>query len=568
MAKQETPEHLPYKQIKTENLTENNYLHSLTRLFESNSKSCTAACLINDVIVLADNNIHGGTSNSTKVDLINKTMKYFAQIKNVQEQNQVTNELNEKNRVKILTNLCKQRITGEELGYIKLEDKVIKEIIHDVCFKEDWAKKWHTKNGKKSEYNPAQRPNIASALELASSIRDDFIRIEALLTQQEINPDLTDLISAFRGEERQQVLMHSSGAILTEWKNKGYVQNPYQENRPGYVIVKFDRKEVHAETRLLEYLMITGVIDNIEKDQGIYIAISKLCCAGCDHFLKTVAKTYEIKIDYKGTHGRQPDWEQPIILYNEHERVTHSYIITDKNNETSLGYVAEGTDLPEKTELYPYCYIDDKITQHLKVQCPSLKADSKVGEMHLAAHSGDELTSPTSSPANMSDKSDDEDRMNILINELLVMSNKNALNEKQCELLNMIISKSNNSKEPLAPLQTKQIADLLPEENIQLEQQSIASKIPMPSKAKGQQQGTSELKKRSALAPISPTTSSPPEKKVKSENQIISTEDAISQAVEMRDVINASGDPAKPKNSSKSLLTKAPISKEKDSHKR
>lgn len=122
------PEHYTYHEIKSENLTENNYLNSLTRLFESNSKSCTAACLINDVIVLADNNIHSGTTSLEKTRLINGTMEYFAEIGNVQKPEEEGNKrTNEEKRAKTLTNLCMQRIKGEELGYIKLEDDVIAE---------------------------------------------------------------------------------------------------------------------------------------------------------------------------------------------------------------------------------------------------------------------------------------------------------------------------------------------------------------------------------------------------------------------------------------------------------
>lgn len=365
-----------------------------------------------------------------------------------------------------------------------------------------------------------------------------------MLTKQQVNPELANLVAAFRGSEREQVPIHYSGGIWKEWKEQGYICNPYNnldnQPKPGYVIVKFDTQEVHAETRLLEYLMVTGVIDKLKENQSpLYIAISKKCCVGCDKFLQAVAESYEIKIDYKGTHGRQPTWEPPVILNNEDDRVTHSYVVIDeKTKKPHLEYVKEDKNPPKDTEVYPYCYIEDKIIQPLKTKCPPLKADPNIGEKHLAEHSGDELTPPTASPVNILDTSG-EAKIDSLMNELLTeISLKDTLSEKQLEFLGKIMSQASNKRTE--------------KEEQSLQQQVVNSPriLQVPATIKEPQE-TSKNKESQKIAdtgkkrPPEPTptssTTSHSNKIVKNNGNQTIHNTTRSQAAEIGNVINTSG---------------------------
>ena len=441
---------------------EKKYLDSLTRLFESNSKNCTAACLIDDVIIIADNNIHSSTrdmgddKDSEKVKLIRSTMEYFCKLANKQE------PINER---EIFNNLCRQRIKGEEMGYLKLSDDDINQIIGSVFSNnKDWRKIWHIEGIDQEEVMRKatikekarhERLYISTALEIADNIYSDFNRIKKLLTKdtKDIDNVLKNLVGAFKGKKTEQVFIHESGGILKEWKEVAVFQDPKQFGNPdssknGYIILKFDDGIVHAETKLLEYLMITGLLDRIEE---VYIAISKLCCKGCEKFIEEVSKKCGFTIDIKGSHDRQPEWVQPLILsIEESQKIYGSYY---EDNELSFCKECEVDDLIEAgIDIYPYTYINDNIIDYLSENCSSLSKAHGAGELHMVRFSDSDSSNSSSQEPQQSKQ---ETSVTEALNVLLAAVKTNDINDSALTMLKKIIEEAESS----VPLPQKRYAD-------------------------------------------------------------------------------------------------------------
>lgn len=297
-------------------------LDNLSRLFEKDSQGCAAACLINETIIIADNDIHEGTqlgnNAGARVQLIRKIMNYFS---NLAKQESSDEDIREK----IFKQVCVEKIKGEAKGNILLDQETCAKIAGEVLADYSKHKAWHSSI---KAYNPAQRSQVAAAYYLAETVARDFIKIEQFIKKCK-NDEGNSLIIAFKGEENKKIPINGAGGVLK--KHEGLVQ---LGKDPGYIILNIDQVGVHAEAKIIEYLIFTGVLYNTEMIKKIYVGISKLCCKGCDTFIEAVNEILHPEIEMslytRGAHKLHLSWAQPMICNFQKPAETYLYF-EDKN---------------------------------------------------------------------------------------------------------------------------------------------------------------------------------------------------------------------------------------------
>lgn len=360
----------------------NRCLDELARLFQMTSQGCAAVSLINQTIIIADNEIHAGSDLegqgkrgvSSKVQLIRTVMKYFSDFAN-------SHNLS-KSREEVFKELCTARLKGEEKGYIKLDDIIIEKISVNVLntYKIKNAESWHVRYAKEIDaYEPHQRPFVSLAHEMAGLVARDFLKIENLI-KSNINDDAAnDLVTAFKGQENEKIHIDQAGGIHE--KDRGSVQ---YGDEAGYIILNIDTAGVHAEAKIIEYLIFTDVIQNLEEGEKVYVGISKLCCRGCNEFVKAVNKVFGSEVEIiqiRGTHELQPAWIPPIICNGDAERVI-GYYWSDKLKK----YEVARSQSQEGLIKYTYLVSLENIS-NLNKLTPQLKKATTIEKTHQTIYS-------------------------------------------------------------------------------------------------------------------------------------------------------------------------------------
>jgi hypothetical protein len=92
--------------------------------------------------------------------------------------------------------------------------------------------------------------------------------------------------------------------------------DPDQFKETGYTILRFDRAGVHAEVKIIEYLLFNA---RLSENLSHYIGISKLCCDKCDGFISVINGFYktgggEKLLRVSGTHHLKFPWEYPLVM--------------------------------------------------------------------------------------------------------------------------------------------------------------------------------------------------------------------------------------------------------------
>ncbi|AIF82044.1 hypothetical protein I862_07450 [endosymbiont of Acanthamoeba sp. UWC8] len=366
------------KQKVLQNISEpNRCLDRLGRLLEMSSEGNTAACFVNNKILISDNEIDSKTQfeefkqqEDSKIQLIKEVMKYFSL---------VARRKLRINREKVFSSICLNRIKGEESGYIKLDDKTIKNIALDVLnHRNTWRNEYESKI---TSYDVVQRKYVAPAYEQSSLLARDFIRIERFLFE---HPD-HNLTKAFAGNNLDLVKIGKYGEI--PYKSYSLMQDEFI-NEYGYIILAFGHENAHAESKIVDYLLFTDVIQNAK--EPIYIGISKLCCHDCSlaldavneykNNLRTMHKGNEIgvqqKIDYiqrRGTHDLVLPWFKTMFLYNNKElgyAASHrGFYFDNKGNDHPIPFNEPIKKFADKWgEKKTYVYIDYKAVAKIRSQ--------------------------------------------------------------------------------------------------------------------------------------------------------------------------------------------------------
>ena len=270
-------------------------LDSLARLLEGGSKSCTAITFINNKILIADNSIHGNTiieegKESIKIRLIKEVMYYYSQVARGKEGAALKEA-----RENIFRLICTIRVKGEEKGYIKLEEDAINDIAIDIL---NNRATWRDRrvNDIIGKYPKVIRPFVFNTYGLIDLLVEDFVKIERFLRSAE-NKD-EPLVIAFKNQELRYASTNERFGLLRE------SYNIFMDGNPGSIILRVDSDKVHAEVKVLVFLLLTGKIRRSEadysqeekEDKKLYIGISKLCCRYCIHFILALTKALDTDI--------------------------------------------------------------------------------------------------------------------------------------------------------------------------------------------------------------------------------------------------------------------------------
>jgi|GEM_PF-5888778 len=372
---------------------EDRRLDSLARLLQMTSQGCAAACLIDQTIVIADNEIHRGTRTHAKLQLIQTVMEYFSDLANEREEKKQSRE-------EVFKKICVARLKGEEKGYIKLDEKILEKIakiVLDTYKKVEGQEVWRTKYIREMKnYDLHETHYVATAYEIAGRLARDFLKIEKFISGNSVNKGngrKNDLVAAFKGKENTIIDIDQAGGVAE--KNRGLTQ---QEKTPGYIILNIDENGVHAEAKIIEYLVLTGAISGLKENVKIYIGISKLCCNGCASFIKAVNEVFCSKIEIietRGAHGLQPDWKQPMICKDYSTEKVAGY----RWSKTKQAIVPVLLGAKLSTDKYDqYTYLKPKQIEKLVKLAPNLKkASTDVGLVSQIVYSSSSLGSQSPS---------------------------------------------------------------------------------------------------------------------------------------------------------------------------
>ncbi|WP_165379571.1 hypothetical protein, partial [Rickettsiales endosymbiont of Peranema trichophorum] len=298
-------------------------LDNLARLLEMTSQGCTAVCFVNNKILISDNDIESGTDfkedANRKVSLIRNVMSYFRTLAKGEEVSCATRDL-------VFKEICTKRIKGEASGYVQLDEEKIGGIALDVL---NEYKTWRKHYASKSELYPIeQRKFMAVAYEISSALARDFIKIEKFLQRSNAHA----IKDAFKGIEVATV-------VTLELDELSYPHYSLMKNMEhGYVILAIGKnipgEKMHAEMKIIDYLVFTRVLQNTS--EPIYIGIAKLCCNYCAlalkayhqyksrNSIKTIADGQEVNIEAyvekRDDHNLKfKGWAKPIFLYSGDE---------------------------------------------------------------------------------------------------------------------------------------------------------------------------------------------------------------------------------------------------------
>jgi hypothetical protein len=368
-------------------------LDYLARLLQGSSSDFIATCLIDYTIVIADDKIHAGSllkdAKGTKIKLIKTVMEYFSDLANERQEYKNSRE-------EVFKQICLINLYDNEKGCMQLDNKIIDTISKEVLSFYEAMDYYKVKN---PQYLPicfAQRI-LDYDLHLQHSVSVmyktftfaviDFLTVEEFIVINRDNVQ-NDLAMAFKGKENQKILMDQTGSIL-----------PHQElaqsvNVPGYVILYADRLGVHAKTKIIEYLVYTGIIKNIETEDKIYIGTAQGCCKICNDLAKAVNKVFcsgEEIIQTIETYGLHFNWIEPMICeYNPNDfqinRHFHYSINSEQVNELNklvpeLKQTSEASEAFYQ-ELAPQSFEDtqDPGTSTKKVEINALTSEAVPAE--------------------------------------------------------------------------------------------------------------------------------------------------------------------------------------------
>ncbi|AIF80996.1 hypothetical protein I862_02165 [endosymbiont of Acanthamoeba sp. UWC8] len=116
----------------------------------------------------------------------------------------------------------------------------------------------------------------------------------------------------------------------------------------GYMLLHIEDKAVHAEMRILSFLLATTSLTNLP---DIYIGITKLCCHNCRLVLESVNKVLDRDfILNRGQHDLEfKNWEPPFFLKDNFKKhcFKDNYSLVKKIQENYNTYLNAGARTPK-----------------------------------------------------------------------------------------------------------------------------------------------------------------------------------------------------------------------------
>lgn len=252
---------------------ENRRLDALARLLEG-THICVAVYRKKDnTLLITANDINERTRKTTISEgaLIADVMEHFT---NQEKRNDLDKE------IEIFNRMCLASVKSSDTSGIKISDATITRI-SDYIFN-DKERNWKTLS-------------VLNLLEIATG-----------------NPALTDPLES--GD-----IMRAFFIISDLARDFRKVKDFFSKENFSFDILNFGEQNVHAELRMIDYLLKNQGINFINDTH--YIGISKLCCAKCELVIKTMNFTMkEGVIETRGEHGIGADdkkWQAPHFLYKK-----------------------------------------------------------------------------------------------------------------------------------------------------------------------------------------------------------------------------------------------------------
>jgi|GEM_PF-5290331 len=316
---------------KAKTITDN-----LARLLETDSTGCTAACLINNKILISDNEFKTSeeVESTRRFQQIEKVLEYFQ----AYEGDKSTDE--HKN---IFKEICQNKIKGEERGYLKLLTEEDINMLTNI-FLESPKDQQDAEFSKWKKTLPREKRKFAAtAFEICATIQHDLTRVEHFIQN---NPEHS-FTQALR-EYAKPVQVCADDTI--SYSNYKITNN----NESGILLVYTNNESVnskpqHAELQIIDYLIFTGnfpIPD--EKKENIYIGISKLCCLECATAIESCneyAQQQNQRINTTvGEEDITDNYIKKIETRGEHDinfEQTPSHFLKPKNVQTPQGYYTD-----------------------------------------------------------------------------------------------------------------------------------------------------------------------------------------------------------------------------------
>ncbi|AIL64458.1 hypothetical protein NOVO_00230 [Rickettsiales bacterium Ac37b] len=315
------------KKIKSQSYitaSEHSVLNNLAKLLEITTLGCTAVCFQNDKILIRDNDINSNTGDTEKLRIIKDVMDYYKKAANTEDKESLKEE-----RMKLFKRVALARIRGENAGYLgNLDNEVIDDIAEDVLNNRGvWRGKDYDQTIR--QHPRSSRPSVALSYEILDNLARSFVRVENFIEENKDHPITVAFKNDFKGKvdtgEFEEITYQSFSLM-------------HDKSNPGYAIIspgrKIDKdKAVHAEVKMIDYLVFTRILQNTNKP--IYIGISKLCCSDCANIIKEcntykgpiiktienetaiTDKQYQDTVQTQGAHNLKFACKAPIFLYDE-----------------------------------------------------------------------------------------------------------------------------------------------------------------------------------------------------------------------------------------------------------
>lgn len=333
-------------------------LDTLAWLLETNTSDCVALTVVesdsgNCRLLIATNSIHANPRKSNQsiahMNEVLKTLSKFSSGKMTKEQEK-----------EVIINIFERKLRSTYKGSLvnSLSTHTIASLKKLISTSYDNAT-----NGEIPQIPTTANDQFTSsilqtsaAITLANRILRRFYRIKNQLNTNNNTPLKKALCNIDYNKDDQMNFLsfneHGSAKIedairLTQSENQAST---------GYGIVTThtkDQKTVHAETKLLDYLMATRIITKTDKKDHDF-GISKKLCPSCNDLFNQLETTIDGTISKPKAHNVHfENWGIPLFLQDE-------YTTNDKKpNPKTFGYLRVYEKDKEKESFIPFSSLKD-----------------------------------------------------------------------------------------------------------------------------------------------------------------------------------------------------------------
>ena len=288
-----------------EKLNANNALDQLAWLLETNPASPTAVCIVNNTLLVSANNIDHSTGETTKqVEHIDDLLNYFIA--------RVAGKATSEQRKSILRQMCLQKLEGESYGMIKtlLNPQELYLLLNTLINDDRWEAIIPMDIIKRI---PHSKEIVAQGVQFVQDTMRRFERLERFLASNPEAEHLRNTLDVTGTEARR--FIHFSPYGAANYSDRSWILN---REKKGYVILAINRGSVHAELKLIDYLLASRILSEDDKT-SYYIGVSIPCCSGCYRVINLINQVLKAEIiKVAGTHGQAFDdnWlkNRPVFL--------------------------------------------------------------------------------------------------------------------------------------------------------------------------------------------------------------------------------------------------------------